>query len=151
MKIKTVKQEELENMSFDDIAYVILKERGKKMKIIDLFKTICEVLGMSDNEYEAKIADFFTMIITEKRFIQLDKGYCDLRENHTKKIVINEEELEDEDEDLIMEENNEDVEEDIDNESSYYDDIKESDDDPEDDDLKDLVIMDDEDMEENIM
>lgn len=151
MKIKTVKQEELENMSYDDIAYVILKERGKKMKITDLFKTICDALNMSDAEYEGKIADFFTMIITEKRFIQLDKGYCDLRENHTKKIVINEEELEDDEEDIIIDENNDEMLNEEDSESSYYDDLKDADDDTDDDDLKDLVIMDDEDMEENLM
>ena len=29
MKIKSVSKEELETMSFDDIAYVILKEKGK--------------------------------------------------------------------------------------------------------------------------
>ena len=150
MKIKTVNEEELMNMSYDDIAYIILKEYGKKIKITDLFKKICEILNLSDNEYEAKIADFFTMIITEKRFIQLDKGYCDLRENHTKKIVIDEEEIEDDEEDLIPEENNEDLNAE-ETSQNYYDDLKDTEDDTEDDDLKDLVIMDDEDMEENIM
>ena len=29
MKFKTVKKEEIETMSFDDLAYIILKEKGK--------------------------------------------------------------------------------------------------------------------------
>ena len=41
MKFKTISKEDLETMSFDDIAYVILKEKGKKMKISDVFRIIC--------------------------------------------------------------------------------------------------------------
>ena len=37
MKFKTITNEELETLPFDDIAYIILKEKGKKMKIIDIF------------------------------------------------------------------------------------------------------------------
>ena len=37
MKLKDMSKEELENMSYDDIAYAILTEKKKKMKIIDLF------------------------------------------------------------------------------------------------------------------
>ena len=39
MKFKSVSIEELETLPFDDIAYIILKEKGKKMKINDIFKT----------------------------------------------------------------------------------------------------------------
>ena len=40
MKLKDYTLEELETLPFDDIAYMILKEKGKKMKITDIFKTI---------------------------------------------------------------------------------------------------------------
>ena len=100
MKLKSLSKEEIETMSFDDLAYEILKEKGKKMKTADIFKTICDLLEMNDAAYEAQIADFFTLLATEKRFIQLDKGFWDLRENHTAKIEIedfseDEEEIED--------------------------------------------------------
>ena len=140
MKFKTVSQEELETLSFDDIAYIILKEKGKKMKINDIFKIICDTLSLGDAAFENQISDFFALLATEKRFIQLEKGFWDLRENHTAEISIKE--IEDELEDDITLEEEKEIEEDNDDEGDYYDDIDDIDDDKEDDDLKDLVIVD---------
>lgn len=137
MKFKSVTKEELETMSFDDIAYIILKEKGKKMKINDIFKIICDTLCLGDSAFENQIGDFFTLLATEKRFIQLEKGYWDLRENHTSEVDISA--LEDEEDDIIVEDEKEDVYEES---TNYYDDIDEMDDDKSDDDLKDLVIVD---------
>lgn len=137
MKFKTISKEDLEVLPFDDIAYIILKEKGKKMKINDIFKIICDTLNLGDNAFENQIGDFFALLATEKRFIQLEKGYWDLRENHTSEINIKE--LEDEDDDIITEEEK-DYEEN--EEYDYYDDIDDMDDDKEDDDYKDLVIVD---------
>ena len=137
MKFKTISKEDLEVLPFDDIAYIILKEKGKKMKINDIFKIICDTLNLGDNAFENQIGDFFALLATEKRFIQLEKGYWDLRENHTSEINIKE--LEDEDDDIIPEEEK-DYEEN--EEYDYYDDIDDMDDEKEDDDYKDLVIVD---------
>lgn len=140
MKFKTISQEELETLSFDDIAYIILKEKGKKMKINDIFKIICDTLNLGDAAFENQIGDFFALLATEKRFIQLEKGYWDLRENHTAEISIKE--IEDELEDDVVLDEEKDMDEDNNDESDYYDDIDDIDDDKEDDDLKDLVIVD---------
>lgn len=137
MKFKTVNKEDLETMSFDDIAYIILKEKGKKMKINDIFKIICDTLCLGTSAFENQIGDFFTLLATEKRFIQLEKGYWDLRENHTSEIVISDLE-EDFEDDIIPEDDKDEPNE----ENDYYDDIDEMDDDKPDDDLKDLVIVD---------
>ncbi len=139
MKFKTVNKEDLETMPFDDIAYIILKEKGKKMKINDIFKIICDELNLGEDAFENQIADFFALLATEKRFIQLEKGYWDLRENHTAEINIKELEEELEDDDVTEEKEDEDMEE---HESDFYDDIDETDDDDTDDDLRDLVIVD---------
>ncbi len=139
MKFKTINKEDLETMPFDDIAYIILKEKGKKMKINDIFKIICDELNLGEDAFENQIADFFALLATEKRFIQLEKGYWDLRENHTAEINIKELEEELEDDDVTEEKEDEDVEE---HESDFYDDIDETDDDDTDDDLRDLVIVD---------
>ena len=138
MKFKTVTKEELELMPFDDIAYVILKEKGKKMKINEIFKIICDTLELGDAAFENQIADFFTLLATEKRFIQLEKGYWDLRENHTAEIRIKdiEEELSEEE----MMEDDYDQEDD-----EEYNETKDIDDDDAEDDLKDLVVVDEED------
>lgn len=140
MKLKSIDKDTLETMQFDDIAYIILKEKGKKMKITDIFKTICDALGMTDKEYENQIGDFFTLLATEKRFIQLEKGYWDLRENHTSEINI--QDLEDDMDDDIELENPEEDNINEEDEGDYYDTIDDMDDDDSDDDLKDLVIVD---------
>ena len=141
MKFKTVTKEDLEVLPFDDIAYIILKEKGKKMKINDIFKIICDALDLGEDAYENQIADFFSLMSTEKRFIQLEKGYWDLRENHTAEISIKEIEDELDDDIEINEEKYEDEEE----ETGYYDELDDSEDDKEDDDYKDLVVVDEED------
>ena len=137
MRFKSISIDELETLPFDDIAYIILKEKGKKMKINDIFKIICDTLNLGDSAFENQIGDFFALLATEKRFIQLEKGYWDLRENHTAEISIKEieDELEDE---IIPEDEKEEQEE----ETDYYDDLDDMDDDKEEDDLKDLVIVD---------
>ena len=141
MKLKDIPKEELELMGYDDIAYIILEESKKKMKITDLFQKICDALGLSQKEYEDHIADFFEILTTDKKFIMLEDGYWDLRTRHSEKPVIedDDEEYEDviEEEPVIEEEDGEDV---------FYD--EEADDDTTDDDLKDLVIIDED--EENL-
>lgn len=141
MKLKTVTEEEIETMSFDDLAYTILKEKGKKMKIADIFGTICDLLHLGQNAYEEQIADFFTLLATEKRFIQLEKGYWDLRENHTQKISVKETLEEDDEEMLEVVDESDTLEED---DNLYLDETKAADDDEDDDDLKDLVVVDEE-------
>lgn len=138
MKFKTITKEELELMPFDDIAYVILKEKNKKMKINEIFKIICDELGLGEKVFEDQIGDFFTLLATEKRFLQLEKGYWDLRENHAAEVRIKDLEEEFSEDDLM--------EEDYDTESDEtdaYDEAKEVDDDEDEDDLKDLVVVDD--------
>ena len=140
MKLKDITKEELEVMGYDDIAYLILEESKKKMKITDLFKKVCSLRGLSDAEYEAHIADFFEILTTDKKFIMLEDGYWDLRTRHSEKLVI--EEDDDEYEDIPEEED--DTEEEPEEENFYDED---SDDDTPDDDLKDFVVIDEE--EEN--
>ena len=139
MKFKTIKKEDLEVLPFDDIAYAILKEKGKKMKIQDIFKIICDSLNLGEEAFENQIADFFSLLSTEKRFIQLENGYWDLRENHTAEISIKE--IEEELDDDVEVESEKEEDEDDEKEENYYDEIDDMDDDKEEDDLKDLVIV----------
>ncbi len=144
MKINEMSKEELESLSYDDIAYYLLEESGTKTKITDLFQEVCNLLGLSQSEYEAKIADFFQMLSTDQRFIMLEKGFWDLKSRHQSKVVIEE----DEEEDIDPEEIEEDEEENMDEEDIFYE-GEETDDEP-DDDLKDLVIVTDDNDEENV-
>ena len=136
MKLKDYKKEDLENMGYDDLAVIVLEDAGKKLKINDIFMKINKVLELSPSEYEDKIGDFFELLSTDKKFIMLDKGYWDLRENHTSEISIKE--IEDEMDDEVLPEE----EKETTDEEDYYENLDEMDDDQEEDDLKDLVIVD---------
>lgn len=137
--MKTVKltSEQLEIMSYTDVANLVLTEYGKKMKIQDLFQKVIKLMQLPEEYFESKIGDFFGLLSTDKRFIMVEKGYWDLRDNHSSKISLDA--LDDEDEEEIINIDSED-EEIEDEEEVIYD--EETVDDDEDDSLKDLVIMD---------
>lgn len=139
MKIKDLTKEELEAMSYDDIAFMILSEKKSKKKINDLFKEVCKVLNLPDSVFVEKLADFFEVLSTDQRFVMVKDGYWDLKERHTSsKIVIDDEEDE---EDILADALEEDEEPEEDEEDLYYD--SDETDDQSEDDLKDLVIVDD--------
>ena len=143
---------DLELMSYSDIAYEIIKEDNKKYNTPKLFKEVCKLLKLSDEEFEAKIGDFFTALSTDQRFILINSVNWDLKENHVVKVVVDEGEEDmtdeiDEDEDEeeeIDDDSDNDIEEDL--EDDYSDD--DMDDDTTEDDLKDLTIMDEDELEE---
>ena len=141
MKKIVINEEELEQMNYNDIAYIVLEQRNKKMKIMDLFEEICKILDL-DSSDKSHVADLFELLSTDKRFVMLEEGYWDLRVKHDTGMIIDNDE--DEDEDMILEDEDEDTEfEDSDSDI-------ESDDDVEEDDLSDLVIIDDTDDEVNM-
>ncbi len=142
MKLEDISKEELESMNYDDIAFIILTEENKKMKINDLFQKICTALSLPESAFENQIADFFEIMTTDKRFTILEDGYWDLRINHSQKIILDDD-LED-DEELLIEDNVEEEEEE--EENIFYEDNP--DDDSTEDDLKDLVVLDEEETNE---
>ena len=144
MKLKQMSKEELELLSYTDLTYMILKENKKSMNTPTIFKKICDLLGYSDEEYSAKIGDYYTSLTIDKRFVLLDNAEWDLRDHHSIEIVIDDEE---DDENDIVEEGD-DIEaepEEIDEDD--IDDIDEED--PEDtSDIEELSIIADEEIEE---
>jgi len=144
MELKDLKKEDLDLISYDDLAYLILKDSKRKMKISDLFKKICKILKLSDETFETKIADFFELLSTDRKFIMLENGYWDLRERHTVKIKI-----ETDDEELSDSVEKIEEDEEADTEDIFYE-ADETDDRVEND-LKDLVVVSDEDEEADSM
>jgi len=143
MKLKELTNEELQTMAYDEIAYLILDESGKKMKLLDLFKKVCKVLGLPESTIEERITDFFELLSINKKFVLLKNGYWDLATKHQQDIVVEDEE-EVVDEEINQEDEMEELEEE--NEDIFYDNELDNDDEDEDD-LKDLVIIDE---DENI-
>lgn len=151
MSIREKNLEELELMSYTDIAYEIIKEDKKAYNTPNLFKEVCKLLKLSEAEFEEKIGDFFTALSTDQRFILIDSINWDLKENHVVKVVVDEGEEEMEsDEEEDVEDSSEEYEEiqtedDLD-EDDYSEDAL--DDDIEDPGMEDLTIIDDDDIEE---
>ena len=143
LKEKTI--EELEQMSYTDIAYEVIKEKGKKFNTPNLFKEVCKLLKLSDAEFEEQIGDFFTALTTDGRFILINSSLWDLKENHKANIVVEEDEEETEDVEKSEEDEDDVVSDDLEDD---YSDESTDDSDNDEDDFNDLTIIDEEDLDE---
>lgn len=135
MSLSKMSKEEIELLSYTDIAKLYLEENKTTLNTAELFKTVCNLLSLSENEYSEKITDFFQSLTTSKDFILLNDGKWDLKSKHSVKVSMDElyEEQADEEE-YDQEPEDEMTEEDefnsIDDEEDYAD-----------DDLSDLTIL----------
>lgn len=139
MKLKDMPIEELELLSYTDITYKILEENKKSMTTATLFREICDLLELSDSDFDSKIGDYYTSLTLDKRFVLLKNNEWDVRDNHSVEIIIDEDEDEEEAEE---QEENEEVEE---QEEILDDDTLDAD---LDDDMDDLSIIDEDEIEE---
>lgn len=141
MSIKKMSKEELETLSYNDIAHLILKEE-KEQSTLDLFRRVVNVLELPEKTIENKIGDFYTSLTTDKRFILLEDGNWDLRVNHKMSTIITYEEDDDyEEDDSDYDDTEVEEEEDFDdayNEDDIDDDAAEE--------YKNLVVVDEEDL-----
>lgn len=145
MKLTDMTKEELNLLTYIEIAYRYLKENNVTLKTPDLFRKVCDLLEFNDSQYASKIGDFYTSLTMDKRFIVLDNNEWDLREHHSVEIVLDDD---DEVEEEVVDDSEEEVEEETDEESiENVDDVVDSDLD-DDDDLDDLTIIGDEEVEE---
>lgn len=144
MKLKNMSKEELETMSYTDLTYMLLKENKKSMNTAELFKNICELLELTEEEYSEKIGDFYTSLTIDKRFHMLENAEWDLMENHKVELQVDDdEEIETEEESEEEEDSEEETEENIDALDSLDDEL-----DDVDDDTLDLSIVTEEELEE---
>ena len=146
MDLKKMTKDELELLSNKDITNLILEDSKKSMNTADLFKKIINLFELPESIFEKKIADYYTALATDKRFVLLEDGTWDLRNRHTsdKGAKVADEE----DEEDIEEKENEEEEETDSLAEDSYDDTDESDyDDETNDELKDLVIIDEDELE----
>ena len=145
MSLKKMTKEDLELLSNKDITKLILEESKKSKNTADLFKKIIELLELPASTFENKIGDYYTSLATDKRFILLEDGTWDLRSRHTSdKVVRISEEDEDEDEETTEEQ---DTPEDEDLEDNYDDTDDEDFDEDTNEELKDLVVIDEDELE----
>lgn len=141
--LNKIKKEELQVMSYTDLAELILKESKKTLNTKDIFKTICDLLELTDEEFTNKIGDFYTSLTTDKRFVFLDNNEWELREKHPIDLTLEED---DEEEDIEEEETIEEDPMEVDEED--LDSVIEDDLDDVDDDLDDLAVLSEDEIEE---
>lgn len=135
MSLSKMNKEEIELLSYTDIAKLYLEENKTTLNTAELFKVVCELLSLSESEYSEKITDFFQSLTTSKDFILLNDGKWDLKSKHSVKVSMDElyEEQADEEEYEGEPEDEMDCEDEfnsIDDEEDYAD-----------DDLSDLTIL----------
>ena len=119
-----LKKEELETMSYNDIAHILLKEKKNQT------------------------GEFYTSLTNDKRFIMLDSGKWDLKENHKTEKIMSEEDIED-----FEDETSDDYDDKIDFPDEVEDEYGDGDDGDDSNEVaeeyKNLVIVDEEDLEQN--
>lgn len=142
MKLNKMKKEELETLSYTDLTEMILKEEKKSLNTPSIFKKICTLLELTDDEYASQIGDFYTSLTTDKRFVLLDNACWDLRDRHKIDINLSEENEEDDDTDEEDDENVETVS------SEHIDSMEDEEGIEQDDDLEDLTILNEDEMED---
>lgn len=143
MNLSKMTKEELETLSYADLTEMILKENKESMNTPSIFKKICELLELSDDEYVAQIGDFYTSLTTDKRFILLDNACWDLRDKHKIEIILDDDDqVEDIDEESL---DNEDDDNEIEDNIDAIDDDESVE---QDDDLDDLTILDEDEIED---
>lgn len=148
MKFDNLTKEDAELLSYKDLTNLILEEKGKK-NTLELLKLIVNKMELSSSYLDDKIADYYTMLNNDKKFVLLDDGTWDLSEKYTsdlKKKNLDEEDDYD-DEDLKEDDELEEIEpeEEIDSKNHYDDSYNE--DDYDDEGLDGLVVVDEDEME----
>ena len=69
--------------SMCNVAYEILKEVNEKVAFSALWETVCDRLGINEEDKKNLISNFYTQLTLDGRFMFLDENYWDLRANHT--------------------------------------------------------------------
>ena len=146
MSLDKMSKEELELLSYKDITAIILEEAGA-MNTLELFEKIVSLLELPKSTVDNKISEYYTTLSTDKNFLLLEDGKWDLRKRHTSDKVLMAQDEDDEEED--EEENDEEEKLEMSEEEEDYDSqISDEDDfDDGDDDLKDLVVLDEEELD----
>ena len=142
MKLKDKSPEELELMSYTDLTYMILKEEKKTMNTAVIFRKICELLGLTEEDFSNKVGDYYTSLTIDKRFVMLENGDWDVRDNHAVELS-----LDDDDEDEVSEESEEEIEDEEESEEDIDTVIDDDDLDDNDDDLDDLAVLDEDELD----
>lgn len=145
MNVRQMPLDELELLSYADIAYELLKLDKKPKTTPVLFGEVCGLLDINEDNMMDMIGDFYTSLTTDKRFVLLDNAEWDLKEFHIIKPIVDDE---DEEEDSLEEQSEDEASDETEDEAVTDDSDDYDDGDEITDDLEDLAIVNEEDLEE---
>lgn len=144
MKLSSMKKEQLELLTKIDLTKLILEDSKKAMTTAELFKEIIRLLELPASTFENKVADYYTALSTDKNFVLLDDGKWDLRSHHkSDKVIV----MDDEDDEEELDAEDEIEQEEEDDLSNVYSEDDDFGDDSDDDDFKNLVVVDEDELE----
>lgn len=144
MKLSSIKKEQLELLTKIDLTKLILEDSKKAMTTAELFKEIIRLLELPASTFENKVADYYTALSTDKNFVLLDDGKWDLRSHHkSDKVIV----MDDEDDEEELDTEDEIEQEEEDDLSNVYSEDDDFGDDSDDDDFKNLVVVDEDELE----
>jgi DNA-directed RNA polymerase subunit delta len=102
----------VQKRSMTDVAYNFMKDTNKEVTFDKLWTSVCQELALTQDQAKLRIAQFYTQLIIDGRFVTLGENVWDLRERCTfdkVHIDMNDVYVED-DEDLEVEELGDEVE-----------------------------------------
>lgn len=148
MGINQYTSEELKQMSYCDVAYILLQTKKSAQDFQKIFAEVTQVLGMDATASKEIISKFYTELSLDGRFAILADTKWDLKTRHVYDdlnpevldFLIEEEIVEP---DVVEEEEEEDEDDSLDFDSTNSDDDEKS---GIDEDIKKLVIIDEEDL-----
>lgn len=79
VSVKELTAEEIENLSMIQLAIKILEEEKKALDFQELFQRIADLKGLSEQERENKIAQFYTDLNIDGRFTTLGSNIWGLK------------------------------------------------------------------------
>lgn len=69
--------------SMTDVAYEVMSAYKKEVPFIELWTTVSAKLGLNETQFEDNIAQFYTDLSMDGRFLNMPKNNWDLRSRHT--------------------------------------------------------------------
>ncbi|MGX8832981.1 DNA-directed RNA polymerase subunit delta [Amedibacillus sp. YH-ame6] len=77
-----------------DVAYDLMKPKKKAIVFIKLWEEVCQIMAFTKEQEEDNIAQFYSDLSLDDRFVNVGSNQWDLRERHTyKEVVVDTEEI----------------------------------------------------------
>ena len=98
--------------SMIEVAYKVLTNNNEAMPFVDLWKDVSQEMGFTQTQFEDNIAQFYTDLSLDGRFLNMSQNTWDLRSRHTysesvmdtDSIAIDEDDEDEEESELIEDE-----------------------------------------------